>query len=75
MLIELCQSVFSLAVSDCQTLTKSCSIEVQKVKWSMKQGSSIQYMFGWQNGTSNALMVDVVSSNPTGDNYIFAETF
>ena len=73
-----------LKVSDFQILIKSCSIEsgndpspksevVHETKFSLKISYSTHACLAQldQHQTCNPVMVSVVSSNPTGDNFIF----
>ena len=73
-----------LKVSDFQILIKSCSIEsrndpspksevVHETKFSLKISYSTHAYLAQldQHQTRNPVMVGVMSSNPTGDNFIF----
>ena len=73
-----------LTVSDFQILMKSCSIEssndpspksevVHEIKFSLKISCSTHVCLAQldQHQTCKPVMVSVVSSNPTGGNFIF----
>ena len=77
-----------LKVSDFQILIKSCSIEsrndpspksevVHETKFSLKISYSTHACLAQldQHKTCNPVMVSVVSSNPTGGNFIFLRHF
>ena len=76
-----------LTVSDFQILIKSCSVEsrndpspknevVHETKFSLKISYSTHACLAQldQHQTYKPVMVSVVSSNPTGDNFIFLNT-
>ena len=63
----------ALAVSDCQALKKSCSIE--KVKWCMKQISVEERLFNTRLSGIKPMNVNAMSLIPTGGTSFFAETF